>query len=331
MLDALAYLKAARAAGAPVALEVSRSGLGAHVWIFFSAPVAAVTARQLGTGLLREAIALRGRMDLHSYDRLFPSQDTLTPGGLGNLIAAPLQGRCRRNYTTLFLDLATLEPHADQFAFLSGLGRMSPREVTRLAHRLGKVSVGIDVDRLRPATSTNIIIPPPAVVHARLDARITVAAADLPPALMATLKHAATMANPAFYERQRRRASTWGIPRFLRNYDEAISGDLVLPRGLCERLTGLIEQSGSRLELTDERASGQPHTFTFTGALGPDQPAAHQALSTVELGVLEAPPGATSRVPAAIWARTTATATSDSVRTANRTTSRAPTTMSTRL
>jgi hypothetical protein len=70
MLDALCYLKAARAVGAPAALEVSRSGLGAHAGLFFAAPVPAATARQIGTGLLREAIALRGRMDLASYDRL---------------------------------------------------------------------------------------------------------------------------------------------------------------------------------------------------------------------------------------------------------------------
>nr|MDQ6938354.1 helicase [Actinomycetota bacterium] len=106
MLDALAYLKAARAAGAPVALEVSRSGTGAHAWLFFTSPVSAALARQVGTGLLREALALRGRMSLASYDRLFPSQDMLAAGGLGNLIAAPLQGRCRRHGTAVFLDTA---------------------------------------------------------------------------------------------------------------------------------------------------------------------------------------------------------------------------------
>jgi len=111
-----AYLKAARAAGAPAGLEVSRSGTGAHAWLFFAAPVSAATARQVGTGLLREAIALRGRMDLSSYDRLFPSQDVLQTGGLGNLIAAPPQGRCRRRGATVFLDLAALEPHEDQWA-----------------------------------------------------------------------------------------------------------------------------------------------------------------------------------------------------------------------
>ena len=114
MLDALAYLKAARGAGAPAALEVSRSGTGAHAWMFFAATVPAAEARQVGTGLLREAIALRGRMDLSSYDRLFPSQDVRQAGGLGNLIAAPLQGRCRRRGATVFLDLATLGPQASR-------------------------------------------------------------------------------------------------------------------------------------------------------------------------------------------------------------------------
>ena len=95
MLDALAYLKAARAADVPATLEVSRSGVGAHAWLFFTGPVPAVTARQIGTGLLREAISLRGRMNLTSYDRLFPSQDVLPVGGVGNLIAAPLSGKAR--------------------------------------------------------------------------------------------------------------------------------------------------------------------------------------------------------------------------------------------
>jgi hypothetical protein len=64
MLYAPAYLKADRAAGIPAALEVSRSGTGAHAWLFFAAPVPATTAQQVGTGLLGEAIALPGRMNL---------------------------------------------------------------------------------------------------------------------------------------------------------------------------------------------------------------------------------------------------------------------------
>jgi superfamily II DNA or RNA helicase len=298
MLDALAYLKAARTVGASAALEVSRSGLGAHVWLFFTAPVPVTTARQVGTGLLREAIAVRGRMDLTSYDRLFPSQDVVQVGGFGNLIAAPLQGRARQRGATVFLDLATMEPFEDQWAYLSSLGRLTPKEVNRLAQRLGQVAVGAEVNRLRSPTSTKIAVQSPAVVRARLGATITVESTELPPALLATLKHAASMPNPVFYERQRRRASTWDTPRFLRSYDETLAGDLLLPRGLQDRLTALVVEAGSRLELTDERTDGGTQEFEFAAELNPEQRQAFAALADQEAGVLVAPPGAGKTVMA---------------------------------
>ena len=169
LLDALAYLKAARALGVPTGLEVSRSGVGAHVWTFFTGAVPAATARRLALGLLREAMTLRGEMDLSSYDRLFPSQDTLPgPDTIGNLIAAPLQGECRRRGATVFLDLGSLEPQDDQWAYLSTLGRLTPQEVSRLAGRATAVTTGSQVDRLARSSASRIHPPVPAFIPATL-------------------------------------------------------------------------------------------------------------------------------------------------------------------
>jgi hypothetical protein len=154
------------------------------------------------------------------------------------------------------------------------------------------------VDRLRAASATKITVSPPAVVRATLGAMITVNGADLPPALLATLKHAASMPNPIFYERQRRRASTWDTLRFLRSYDETLNGDLVLPRGLYDRLGILITQAGSRLQITDQRSSGEPRAFEFTARLEPEQQAGHDAVIGHDLAVLVAPPGAGKTVMA---------------------------------
>src|SRR5580698_1513758 len=291
LVDALMYVKAGRAFQVPVALEVSRSGAGAHAWVFFTAPVPAETARRLGTGLLREAMAQRGKVNLASYDRLFPSQDLLPAGGVGNLIALPLHRPARDRGATVFLDLETLEPHKDQWAYLSTLGRMTPREVSRAADKAGRVPAGGEVTRLTLPVSTEIRPLVTAVVHAHLGAGIRVELGDLTPALAASLRHAASMHNPQFYEKQRMRASTWDIPRFLQFFDETIDGGLIVPRGMLTTVTELAAQAGSKLDLTDERAAGTTQAFTCSAVLTGPQQAAVQVLTGHDLGVLVAPPG----------------------------------------
>jgi superfamily II DNA or RNA helicase len=291
VIDALMYVKAGRVFGVPVALEVSRSGIGAHAWTFFTAPVPAETARRLGTGLLREAMALRGRVNLASYDRLFPSQDLLPSGGVGNLIALPLHRPARARGATVFLDLETLEPHEDQWAYLSTLGRMTPREAGHAADKAGRVPAGSEVVRLTAPVSTKIHPLQAAAIRVRLGPGIRAELAELTPALAASLRHAASMHNPKFYELQRMRASTWNVPRFLQCFDETTDGGLILPRGMLGTVTDLAAQAGSKLDFTDERSAGTGQDFTFSAVLDTQQQAAVQALTGHELGVLVAPPG----------------------------------------
>lgn len=129
--DIRALRDAAADLDVPVVLERSRSGRGAHMWVLFSTPVPARSARALGSTLLTRA--MRGRaISMDSYDRLFPNQDTMPTGGLGNLIALPLQHARRSVGCTVFLD-DDLEPFEDQWAYLAEARRINGEQVEALA------------------------------------------------------------------------------------------------------------------------------------------------------------------------------------------------------
>jgi superfamily II DNA or RNA helicase len=298
MIDALAYVKAARADGVPAAVELSKSGRGAHVWVFFAGPVAGATARLVGTSLLHDAMMLRGSMDLRSYDRLFPNQDVLPDGGFGNLIAAPLQRKRRYHGLTVFLDLGTLEPYEDQWDFLSTLDRLSPGDAARIARRAKQTAVGVDVTTVGRSAATRVQPPLPALVRAELGANLIMEASQLTPAALTTFKHAASMSNPKFYELQRLRKSTWETPRFIRGYDVTFDDQLVLHRGLRHRIAEIIERSGARLIVSDVRNPGREIDVTFNGELNTMQASAVSTMLAHDDGVLVAPPGAGKTVMA---------------------------------
>jgi hypothetical protein len=178
-LDAAAYASAATAAGVPAAIEISRSGSGAHVWTFFAEPVAAVDAWAMDAALLREAMAIRGEMGMESYDRFFPAQGYLPRRGFGNLIALPLQGACRKNGTTVFVDPETFEPFGDQFAFLSSVERMSRRDVVARSEELQPPAVGPSARLHRSPVVADP--PPPKVIKAGLGGMLALRRARLPP------------------------------------------------------------------------------------------------------------------------------------------------------
>lgn len=300
MLDAHAYVKAAASLGVPCGLEISQSGRGAHVWTFFTSPVPAADARAMGTACIHRAMALRGSMPLASYDRLFPNQDTVPTGssGVGNLIAAPLNGNRRTERgTTLFVDLATWEPWPDQWEYLSRLDRMTPRQVAA-AGRSERLTVGLEVTKLQASPATAIHPSLPARVRATLAAQLTIREEDLTPELSAALRHAATIHNPAFYEAQRARRSTWRIPRFIQGFDVTINGDLILPRGLRHQAADLITQAGSDLVCDEDRNEGDELDVSFLGELDERQAAAVNAMLAHEDGILHAPTGSGKTVMA---------------------------------
>ena len=295
-LDALAYFHSAQSMGVTSALERSRSGDGAHVWIFFREAVPATIARRLGTLLLREAMNLRGELDLASYDRLFPAQDFIPKGSFGNLIALPLQKECRDRGTTVFLDPSTMKPMGDQWAHLSALQRISWIEVESILATLPEVRAGPEERTFqRPRDVTPISMPETVAGVAK--SMLEIERSGLSPALLAGLKHLASLHNPAFYEKERLRFSTGDTPRMIRCYGENLES-LLLPRGLTEKAVSVVSEAGSRLVIHENRSDPEPIEFAPSFQLREDQEAALRALRDHELGVLVAPPGSGKTVVA---------------------------------
>ncbi len=289
-MDALAYRDAAEVVGIPTLLERSRSGDGGHVWIFFADHVAASAARRLGVHLIREAMTVRAELDLASYDRLFPTQDFMPKGSFGNLIALPLQGKCRRRGTTVFLDSRTMEPFADQWEHLSSIESVTVQFLDELVGGIGDLETGPDVRTYRRGPVVTAPVEPPSAICARAGAMLSIDRVGVPPALVAALKHAASLHNPEFYEKERMRFSTWNTPRFIRCYREAV-GELLLPRGLRDTAARIVKEAGSTLEVVDACNDAAPVDVELLAILTPDQIEAVEMLAADDLGMLVAPPG----------------------------------------
>ena len=291
-LDATAYLEACRINRIPAYLERSRSGNGAHAWIFFSNPVSAVHARQLGMRLLRQAMDVRGDMDLGSYDRFFPNQDFVPRGGFGNLIAAPLQKKPRTLGNSEFLDTSSqdMNPWPDQWAFLSSVQRLTAPQLEALLEVIPSIAVG-PAKAPRPTPALKARHPAPKRIRCEFGAAFSVEKSGIPPWLLSQIKHLASLHNPQFYKNEKQRRSNHQTPRFIKCYREDFS-HIHLPRGTIEGVRALIEGAGSELACRDTRRIPAPIHLQFLGSLRPEQEHALNTVLAHDMGFLVAPPGA---------------------------------------
>jgi superfamily II DNA or RNA helicase len=299
--DVLAYTQTCRAKGVPAALERSRSGEGGHVWIFFSEPVSAREARRLGALLLTETMERRPEIGFASYDRLFPSQDTMPIGGFGNLIALPLQRRARKRGNSVFVD-DDLRPYEDQWAFLSSLTRLTPDTVSRLvgeAESRGRV-LGVrmpvedeDADEpwLMPPSRRRELVPIndplPSRVALVLADEVYIDRANLPPSMVMRLMRLAAFQNPEFYRAQAMRFPTFGKPRIV-SCAALHPRHVALPRGCLDEAIALLRSHEVETNIEDRREDGVALSVRFLGSLRGDQAAAFSALAPHDFGVLAA-------------------------------------------
>jgi len=296
--DARAFVQSCDELGVPVALEISRSGKGAHAWMFFAGRVSAREARRLGTAIVSHTCSRTRQLKLESYDRLFPNQDTMPKGGFGNLIALPLQKHPRESGCSVFVD-ADLQPYRDQWAFLASIQAMAAHDIEPTILRATGGVHPLDVTFIddedlatpwkREATSSKKLTGKmPASLTVTLANLIYFEKAQLPQALANRLIRLAAFQNPEFYKAQAMRMSVWDKPRVIgsaENYPQHIA----LPRGCLDAARELLKDNGTRCELQDERYAGEPIDVSFAGTLRLDQEAAVSGMLHHDAGVLCAP------------------------------------------
>ncbi len=299
--DAKAFWETCHQLGIPAVLERSRSGNGAHVWIFFDEAVPAWLARKLGAHLLTETMERRPELGLRSYDRFFPNQDTLPKGGFGNLIALPLQKAPREQGNSVFLD-GSFAPYADQWAFLSSVPRLARQPIewflakAEAADRIIGVALAAseedeDAPWLAPPSRRRkepaIVGPLPKTLELVLADEIYIAKSALPPALHNRLVRLAAFQNPEFYRAQAMRLPVYDTPRIIGCAADH-SSHLSLPRGCLDDVRRLCADLKIEVTVHDERNAGQPLTVAFRGELRPDQQLAARALLAHDNGILAA-------------------------------------------
>ncbi|MEH6825499.1 MAG: DEAD/DEAH box helicase family protein [Motiliproteus sp.] len=291
-----AYREACTDAGIDCAVEISRSGNGAHAWIFFDAPVAAIQARSLGFALMDKAMERYPKLGFDSYDRLFPNQDTMPAGGFGNLIALPLQYEPRARGSSLFVDY-DFTPLADQWSYLSDLKRLPAAELGQRVVNLGytvQQPSALELEGEQPwennlPISECLISGCPAQITLVVANQVFIPISALPSQLVARLKRLATFSNPVFFKTQALRFSTQGTPRHI--CCARIEKDyLCLPRGCRDEAEQMLQKQGIEVLFQDHRCSGEKLSgITFQGELRADQRRAVKAILQNDTGILHAP------------------------------------------
>ena len=291
--DVIAFVDVCKSWGVPCSIERSRSGNGAHVWIFFEAPVLAVKARRLGNAILTEAMNRDGRISFKSYDRFFPNQDTLQEGGLGNLVALPLQGNARKNGNSVFVN-EYFEPFRDQWEYLLNISKLSAFALEEILKQTANIMPLGDLSKTSESKPWEVPVTA-KIEKSDFSFEVVITRSNMlyiPLNLLSSkvlnhLRRIASFRNPEFYSKQALRLSTYQTPRIISCAD-LTEEFLALPRGCEDAVTTLLKEKNVAYRFEDKTNHGRPISVHFNGELRENQQKAVNTLAMNNTGVLSA-------------------------------------------
>ena len=271
------------------AVERSRSGRGAHLWIFCKEMVPARLARRFGFALLEKGAESVNLKSFKYYDRMIPTQDALPEGGLGNVIALPLQGMALKSGNSAFID-ENWNAYEDQLNVLAGTRRLTRQGIEdylSLWYSTGSTSEDNGTDAPWDKNSEIEAGSVKGVVRIVLADRIYIDSTGMSNKTKRQLRRMATFSNKQYFQNQAMDMPNYDESRFI--YLGSDEGKyIVLPRGLREEILKKFDNAGISYKIEDKRTKGQELNISFRGELRESQIPAVETMLENETGILHA-------------------------------------------
>jgi putative helicase len=290
----------------PILVERSRSGKGAHIWIFFEKPILASIARRFGTALLTKGAESVNIRSFKYYDRMLPAQDHIPLNtktgkpGLGNLVALPLQGQALKLGNSAFID-ENWNAYPNQWECLKEVKKLSSETVEERIKEwsaegiLGVLSTDFEADTekandTKPWKKGNQALHKEdvsTIVEIVIADKVYISTESMKPRMQNALRRIAAFSNPDFYKKVAMGLSTKGIPRIVFcGYDDA--GYICIPRALLDSVINRFNDVDISFTLTDNRCTGMPLDVSFNGTLYEEQMRGAKAILEHDNGILAA-------------------------------------------
>lgn len=312
--DILAVKKVCNEYSIPSCIEISRSGNGAHLWIFFSEKVPAKQARNLVTNLLKAAMKKNHSISFESFDRMFPNQDEMPKGGYGNLIALPLQGHSVKQGHSVFVN-DDFRPFDDQWKYLSSVQKLQEKDLNRAVKELLAITgdfhvrrneddenkqvssinkVAFNVESKKEVIKEDFTEP----VQITLSNQIYIKKKGISEHALGIMRRTAVFLNPEYFKKLRMHLPLYNIPRYI-DCSKETDSELILPRGNFAEITEMLKKAEVEYTISYDRETGNKVDVVFKSELYEEQKTALKALLKSDCGVLSAGTGFGKTVTAA--------------------------------